>query len=156
VPHGISNHDTFYRVFARLDPERFNACVATWMAGECEATGLRHIAIDGKAVRSAPRATFSGCVHLVSAWAAVNRLILGQEAVADKSHVIAAVPEVLEWERTLVTHDAAGCQKRVAEQVRGEGGDYLLVLKGNQPSLRETALGGVRPGDRGGLRRVRA
>jgi len=99
---------------------------------------LRHIAIDGKAVRSAPQGTFSGCLHLVSAWAAENRLILGQEAVADGSHEIAAIPEllkVLALEGALVTIDAAGCQKEIAKQIRDQGGDYLLAVKGNKPTL---------------------
>lgn len=140
LPNGIPSHDTFYRVFARLDPRRFGECIAAWMAAVCEAAGLRHIAIDGKAVRSAPRATFSGCLHLVSAWAAENRLILGQEAVAEGSHEIAAIPEllkVLQLKGALVTLDAAGCQKEIARYVRGEGGDYLLAVKGNQPGRHE-------------------
>jgi predicted transposase YbfD/YdcC len=140
LPNGIPSHDTFYRVFARLDPGAFGACVADWMAGVCEATGLRHIAVDGKAVRSAPGNTFSGCLHLVSAWAAENRLILGQAAVADGSHEIAAVPEllkVLDLSGALVTLDAAGCQKGIAKQVREQGGDYLLAVKGNQPNLHD-------------------
>ena len=95
LPNGIPSHDTFYRVFARLDPKRFGECVARWMEAACEATGLRHIAIDGKAVRAAPGDTFSGCLHLVNAWAAENRLILGQEPVADGSHEIAAIPDLL-------------------------------------------------------------
>lgn len=138
LPNGIPSHDTFARVFARLDPQRFGACVAGWMAGACEAAGLRHIAVDGKAVRAAPGDTFSGCLHLVSAWAAENRLILGQQAVADGSHEIAAVPErlkVLDLHGALVTLDAAGCQKGIARQVREQGGDYLLAVKGNQPAL---------------------
>lgn len=138
LPHGIPSHDTFYRVFTRLDPAAFGECVAEWMAAVCEATGLRHVAIDGKACRSAPRDTFSGCLHLVSAWATESRLILGQAAVADGSHEIAALPEllrVLELKGALVTLDAAGCQKAVARQVRGQGGDYLLAVKGNQPAL---------------------
>ncbi len=140
LPNGIPSHDTFGRVFARLDPQAFGRCVAEWMAGVCEAAGLRHIAIDGKAVRSAPRNTFSGCLHLVSAWAAENRLILGQQAVADGSHEIAAIPEllkVLELKGALVTIDAAGCQKEIARQVRERGGDYLLAVKGNQPALHD-------------------
>ena len=140
LPHGIPSHDTFYRVFARLDPQALGRCVADWMGAVCEAAGLRHIAVDGKAVRSAPRSTFSGCLHLVSAWAAENRLILGQQAVADGSHEIAAIPEllrVLELKGALVTLDAAGCQKEIAEQVRDGGGDYLLAVKGNQPTLHE-------------------
>jgi predicted transposase YbfD/YdcC len=144
LPNGIPSHDTFYRVFARLDPRELGACVAEWLGAVCEATGLRHIAIDGKAVRSAPRDTFSGCLHLVSAWAAENRLILGQEAVADGSHEIAALPEllrVLDLKGALVTLDAAGCQKEVAKQVRERGGDYLLAVKGNQPTLHEAVQG---------------
>jgi predicted transposase YbfD/YdcC len=127
-----------YRVFARLDPHKFGTCVAEWMRGACEVVGLKHIAIDGKAVRSAPRSTFSGCLHLVSAWAAENRLILGQQAVADGSHEIAAIPEllrVLDLKGALVTIDAAGCQKEIAKQIRDQGGDYLLAVKGNQPTL---------------------
>ncbi len=140
LPNGIPSHDTFYRVFARLDPKRFAGAVARWMGAVCQATGLRHIAIDGKAVRAAPGDTFSGCLHPVNAWAAENRLILGQEPVADGSHEIAAIPEllkVLALKGALVTIDAAGCQKEIAGQVRGEGGDYLLAVKGNQPSLHE-------------------
>jgi predicted transposase YbfD/YdcC len=140
LPNGIPSHDTFGRVFARLDPQAFGACVAGWMAGVCEAAGLRHVAIDGKACRSAPRKTFSGCLHLVSAWAAESRLILGQQAVADGSHEIAAIPDllrVLDLHGALVTIDAAGCQKEIARQVRIQGGDYLLAVKGNQPTLNE-------------------
>jgi predicted transposase YbfD/YdcC len=140
LPNGIPSHDTFYRVFTRLDPDRFGECVAGWMGAVCEAAGLRHVAIDGKAVRSAPQDTFSGCLHLVSAWAAENRLILGQQAVADGSHEIAAIPEllkVLELKGALVTIDAAGCQKEIAKQVRTGGGHYLLAVKGNQPALHD-------------------
>src|SRR5262245_36502565 len=143
LPNGIPSHDTFYRAFARLDPRRFAERIAGWMAAACEAAGLRHIAIDGKAVRSAPRNTFSGCLHLVSAWAAEDRLILGQEPVADGSHEIAAIPgllEVLALKGALVTIDAAGCQTAIAGQVRDGGGDYLLAVKGNQPSLHDAVL----------------
>src|SRR5262249_52579630 len=106
----------------------------------CQATGLKHVAIDGKSARSAPRATFSGRLHLVSAWASANRLILGQQEVADGSHEIAAIPEllrVLELQGALVTIDAAGCQVESAREVRAQGGDYLLAVKGNQPALHE-------------------
>jgi predicted transposase YbfD/YdcC len=96
--------------------------------------------VDGKAVRSAPGNTFGGCLHLVSARAAESRPSLGQAAVADGSHEIAAVPELLEvldLHGALATLDAAGCQRGVARQVRGQGGDYLLAVKGNQPNLRD-------------------
>jgi predicted transposase YbfD/YdcC len=112
LPNGIPSHDTFNRVLAALDRDRFAACFGRWMAELAEATGLRAIAVDGKAVRAAPGDTFSGCLHLVTAWATENGLALGQVAVADGSHEIAAVPEllkVLDLNGALVTIDAAGC-----------------------------------------------
>lgn len=138
LPHGIPSHDTFNRVLAALDRGKFAACFGEWMAGLCAATGLRPIAVDGKAVRAAPGDTFSGCLHLVTAWATENGVALGQVAVADGSHEIAAVPEllrVLDLEGALVTLDAAGCQKATLRQVREQGGDYLVAVKGNQPAL---------------------
>jgi predicted transposase YbfD/YdcC len=138
LPHGIPSHDTFNRVLAALDRTTFAACFGRWMAELCEAAGLKPVAIDGKAVRSAPGDTFSGCLHLVSAWAVENGVILGQEAVADGSHEIAAIPallRVLDLKGALVTIDAAGCQKGIAAQIRDQGGDYLLAVKGNQPAL---------------------
>ncbi len=140
LPHGIPSHDTFNRVFAALDPRKFGDCFARWMADLCAATGLRQVAVDGKAVRRAPRDTFSGCLHLVSAWATENRLILGQEAVADGSHEITAIPEllrVLDLAGALVTIDAAGCQTEIVRQIREQGGHYLLTVKGNQPTLHD-------------------
>ena len=138
LPNGIPSHDTFYRVFARLDPVTFAACVTDWLAGACRATGLTHVAVDGKSARSSPKGTFCGCLHLVSAWATDSRLILGQVSVADGSHEIAAIPEllkVLDLAGAVVTLDAAGCQKAIARQIRERGGDYLLAVKGNQPAL---------------------
>jgi predicted transposase YbfD/YdcC len=140
LPNGIPSHDTFNRVFAALDRKAFAACFTRWMAALCQAVGLKAVAIDGKAVRAAPRDTFSGCLHLVSAWAVENRLILGQEAVADGSHEIAALPEllkVLDLKGALVTIDAAGCQVDIARQIRAKKGHYLLAVKGNQPELSE-------------------
>jgi predicted transposase YbfD/YdcC len=138
LPNGIPSHDTFNRVLAALDRDKFAECFGRWMADLCAGTGLRAIAVDGKAVRSAPADTFSGCLHLVSAWATENGLALGQVAVADGSHEIAAVPEllkVLDLTGALVTLDAAGCQKETLGQIRTQGGDYLVAVKGNQPTL---------------------
>jgi len=138
LPNGIPSHDTFQRVFARIDPKAFNRCVAAWMAGLCEATGLRHIAIDGKAARSSQQNTFGGCLFLVNAWAVENRLILAQEAVAEGTNEIGTVPEllkVLALKEALVTLDAAGCQKAFAQAIRQKEGDYLLCVKGNQEGL---------------------
>jgi predicted transposase YbfD/YdcC len=140
LPNGIPSHDTFNRVLAALDRDKFAECFGKWMAGLCAGTGLRAIAVDGKAARSAPADTFSGCLHLVSAWATENGVVLGQVAVEDGSHEIAAVPEllrVLDLEGALVTLDAAGCQKETLEQIRDQGGDYLVAVKGNQPTLQK-------------------
>jgi len=138
LPNGIPSHDTFNRVLAALDRDTFAACFGKWMADLCERTGLMPIAVDGKAVRAAPGDTFSGCLHLVSAWATENGLALGQVAVESGSHEIAAVPEllrVLDLNGALVTLDAAGCQKQTLKQVRDQGGDYVVAVKGNQPAL---------------------
>jgi len=138
LPNGIPSHDTFRRLFARIDPRAFNRCMADRMAGLCEATGLRPVAIDGKAARSARKDTFCGCLFLVNAWATENRLILGQEAVAEGSDEIGAIPEllrVLDFKGAPVTIDAAGCQKDIAEQIRRKEADFLLCVKGNQPDL---------------------
>lgn len=140
LPRGIPSHDTFNRVLAALDRRKFAECFGRWMADLCEQTGLRAIAVDGKAVRAAPGDTFSGCLHLVTAWATENGVALGQVAVADGSHEIAAVPEllrVLDLKGALVTLDAAGCQKETLKQIRAQGGDYLVTVKGNQPALQK-------------------
>jgi predicted transposase YbfD/YdcC len=138
LPHGIPSHDTFNRVFAALDRRAFAACFARWMAALCATAGLKEVAIDSKAVRAAPRDTFSGGLHLVSAWAVENHLVLGQEAVADGANEIAAIPELLkllDLKGALVTIDAAGCQVDSARQIRANKGHYLLAVKGNQPAL---------------------
>jgi predicted transposase YbfD/YdcC len=140
LPNGIPSHDTFRRLFIALDPKEFAARFGRWMAALCEGCGLRPVAIDGKSARRSPKATATGCLHLVSAWAVENRLILGQQEVAEGSHEIAAIPEllrVLDLKGALVTIDAAGCQVEIARQIRAQGGDYLLAVKGNQPGLHE-------------------
>jgi predicted transposase YbfD/YdcC len=138
LPNGIPSHDTFNRVLAALDRKTFAAGFGRWMADLCEVSGLKAIAIDGKACRGAAGDTFSGCLHLVSAWATENGLILGQEAVADGSHEITAIPallKALDLKKAIVTLDAAGCQTAIVEQIRVQGGDYLIAVKGNQPEL---------------------
>jgi len=137
LPNGIPSHDTFNRLFAALDPKAFQHCFASWIGAVCATLGLRHIPIDGKALRGAagPEGT---CLHLVSAWAAQQRLTLAQVAVDDKSNEITAIPELLKMldlEGALVSIDAIGCQKDIARQVRQQGADYLLAVKENQPTL---------------------
>jgi predicted transposase YbfD/YdcC len=141
LPHGVPSHDTFERVFARLDPVAFQQCFARWMnAWYTHLTG-KQLAIDGKAVcGSASPSKGRRCLHLVNVWATQARLCLGMVACAEDSHEITAIPKLLallDLEGALVTIDAAGCQKKIAEQVVAAGGDYLLVVKDNQGKLRE-------------------
>ncbi|HEV3447120.1 MAG TPA: ISAs1 family transposase [Gemmataceae bacterium] len=141
LPNGVPSHDTFERVFARLDPLRFQECFATWMnAWYAQLTG-KHLAIDGKAVcgSASPRKGLR-CLHLVNVWATQANLCLGLVACDADSNEITAIPkllDLLDLEGALVTIDAAGCQKKIAEQVVDGGGDYLLVVKENQGKLYE-------------------
>jgi predicted transposase YbfD/YdcC len=140
LPAGIPSHDTFDRVFAKLDPEAFADRFGRWMAAACESTGLVHVAIDGKSARRSPKGTFTGCLHLVEAWAVENRLILGMRSVPEGGHEITTMPELiasLDLTDAVVTIDAAGCQKATVEQIRRQGGDYLVTVKGNQTGLRD-------------------
>ena len=139
LANGIPTHDTFNRVFAALDPAGFEACFATWMKAVATIVPGEIIAIDGKTVRrSHDRAHGKAAIHLVSAWAATNRLVLGHVAVDSKSNEITAIPELLRalsLTGCLVTIDAIGCQKGIAQQILDQGGDYVLALKENQPRL---------------------
>ena len=140
LPNGIPSHDTFERVFAKLDPDAFADRFGRWMAQACEATGLVHVAVDGKSARHSPKGTFTGCLHLVSAWAVQSRLILGQRSVPEGGHEITTVPDLLaalDLKGAVVTLDAAGCQKATVEQIRRQGGDYVVCVKGNQTGLRD-------------------
>ena len=138
--HGIPSHDTFSRVFRLLDPDQFHAVFLRFMQRFSEnLEGV--VALDGKTLRrSFDRAAGQSPLHLVSAWAVEQRLVLGQVAVADKSNEITAVPQLLRLlslAGVVVTADALNCQREIAEQVIAQGGDYVLVLKGNQGTLYE-------------------
>jgi len=138
LPNGIPSHDTIYRVFCALDAKVSAACFGRWMNELSETLGFKHIAIDGKSLRGAKGNTFTGCVHLVSAWATEHGLLLGQESVEEKSNEIPAIPvllKTLHLKGALVTIAAAGCQTEIVETIRDGGGDYLLAVKGNQPTL---------------------
>ncbi len=136
--HGVPSHDTFSRVFRLLDPVKFHACFLGFMNKFSE-TIQGVIAVDGKTLRrSFDRASKKSALHLVSAWAADQRLVLGQLAVDGKSNEITAVPKLLELlslKGAIVTVDALNCQRAIAEQIVDQGGDYALALKGNQPAL---------------------
>jgi predicted transposase YbfD/YdcC len=140
LPNGIPSHDTFERVFIKLAPDAFADRFGRWMRAACESTGLVHVAVDGKSARSSARDTFTGCLHVVNAWAAENRLILGARCVPEGGHEITTIPDLLaalDLSGAVVTIDAAGCQTEIVQQIRGQGGDYLVTVKGNQPTLHE-------------------
>ena len=138
--HGIPSHDTLGEVVAALDPELFKGCFTRWVEGLREAEPDL-VAVDGKTSRRThARGKGREPLHLVSAWATRQRLVLGQEAVAGKSNEIAAIPLLLErlaLEGALVTIDAIGAQGAIAETILRRGGDYLLALKGNRPATFE-------------------
>jgi predicted transposase YbfD/YdcC len=138
LPYGIPSHDTFGRVFALLDPAGLHQAFLSWMnalATLCEEV----IALDGKTIRrSLDRADGKGPIHVVSAWASRNELVLAQFKVDAKSNEITALPELLSMlnlEGSVVTIDAMGCQVEIASQIIDQGGEYVLSLKENQPSL---------------------
>jgi predicted transposase YbfD/YdcC len=141
LPNGIPSHDTLGRVFARLNPKDFAACFAAWAAAVSSTLPLDHVSIDGKTLRgSGDSAAGQSPLHLVSAWATEHHLSLGQVAVHDKSNEITAIPEllrILDLKGALVTIDAMGCQKKIAQEIRDAGADYILQVKDNQPHLLE-------------------
>jgi predicted transposase YbfD/YdcC len=139
LPNGIPSHDTFGRVFARLDTNQFLTCLHNWLRSLKLAVKEKQVAIDGKVLRrSFDRAAGTSPLQLVSAWAADLRISLGQVAVDENSNEITAVPELLELlELTgaVVTLDAMHCQKDTAAAIQAKQADYVLTVKGNQPGL---------------------
>jgi predicted transposase YbfD/YdcC len=141
LTNSIPSEDTFRRVRARLDPVAFEKALLAWMQAVQEITESRLIAIDGKTLRgSYNRQDGKAAIHRVSAWATENKLSLGPVVVDEKSNEITAIPElleVLELSGAIVTIDAMGCQKEIAAKLRERGGDYVLAVKQNQPTLYE-------------------
>ena len=141
LPNGIPSHDTFRRVFMLIDPNAFEACFTAWVRGITPLGEQEVVAIDGKTVRrSFDRGREQSPLHLVSAWASEQGLVLGQRRVDDKPNEITALPElldVLSLEHTLVTLDAMGCQKAIAQRILERQADYLLVLKANHGNAYE-------------------
>ena len=139
LPHGIPSHDTFNRVFAALDPDAFALGFTKWTASIGKAIG-GVIAIDGKTVRRSHGGIGENAIHMVSAWSQANHLILGQEKVNAKSNEITAIPELLDQlylVGAIVTIDAMGCQRDIAQKIVKKGGNYVLAVKENQKSLYE-------------------
>jgi predicted transposase YbfD/YdcC len=137
---GTPAHDHLGDILAALDAEQFQRCFVAWVAGRIGAPA-EVIAIDGKtARRTHSKKNGRAAIHMVSAFAARQRLVLGQVAVADKSNEITAIPKLLDMlaiEGAIVTVDAMGCQRDIARKIVDKGADYILALKGNQGSLRQ-------------------
>ena len=138
LPGGIASHDTFNRVFAALDPEEFEQGFAAWVASIAKLTAGEVVAIDGKTLCGTRQAGKKQLVHMVSAWAGANNLVLGQRKVDEKSNEITAIPKLLgalELSGTVVTIDAMVCQREIAAKIVEKKADYILAVKENQQLL---------------------
>jgi predicted transposase YbfD/YdcC len=141
LPKGIPSHDTFGRVFAAVDPHQFQSGFISWIEAISELTKGEVVAIDGKRLRRSHDGRLGkAAIHMVSAWASANRLVLGQFKTDEKSNEITAIPELLRLlalKGCIVTIDAMGCQTEIAQLIIEGEGDYVLALKGNQGTLHD-------------------
>lgn len=140
LPNGIPSHDTFRRIFLRLNARKLQDAFLGWVRGVAQAIDGEVVAIDGKCARGARTADGKEGLRMVSAWACEQRLVLGQQKTAEKSNEITAIPlllELLELKGCVVTIDAMGCQTEIAAQIIAQEADYVLSLKGNQCLLHE-------------------
>ena len=153
MPNGVPSHDTFERVFSKLEPRSLQCCCLAWLRAIADVLSIGHIAIDGKTLCGSAGSKL-GPLHLVSAWATEANLTLGQVAVDGKSNEIKAIPpllELLDLHGALVSIDAMGCQKEIAKKIVTGGGDYVLAVKGNQEHLLEDVQATVERGLNGEL-----
>jgi predicted transposase YbfD/YdcC len=141
LPNGIPSHDTFARVFSQINPDEFNKSFLSWIKGISKITAGEIIAFDGKQSRnSGDEKNGQGVINTVSAWATINRLVLGQKKVEGKSNEITALPElikILDLAGCIVTIDAMGCQREIVKKIVEKDADYVIAVKKNQPSLYE-------------------
>ena len=144
LPHGIPSHDTFGRVFALLNPDELVSVLQEFVQGVVGSLANEPIAIDGKTLANSGDAkTGKTALHLVSAWATGKGVVLGQVATADHSNEITAIPRLLrllDIQGAVVTIDAMGCQQAIARQIREQGADYVLAVKGNQGTLEQVVV----------------
>ena len=139
--NGIPSDDTFRRFFRAIDPKKFQQNFLNWV-DSLNLPKARIIAIDGKTSRRSYDAD-KKALHLISAFATETKIVIGQKKVDGKTNEITAIPELLNWldlHGAIVTIDAMGCQTRIASQITGQGGDYLLALKGNQSNLHDELI----------------
>jgi predicted transposase YbfD/YdcC len=141
LPNGIPTHDTFGRVFAAINPEHFQRCFAGWIQEVFTLTEGQVIAIDGKTLRrSHDKRSNKAALHMVHAWATANGVLLGQVKSKEKSNEITAIPDLLETlviKGCIITIDAMGCQRKIAEKIHDCQADYVLAVKENQGKLKE-------------------
>lgn len=141
LPFEIPSHDTFGRIFAIVDPKEFRCCFINWIQAVQDILAGQIIAVDGKTLRrSFDSATDKKAIHMVSAWASESGFVLGQIKTDTKSNEITAIPQLLkmlELSGCIVTIDAMGCQKKIAETIIKKGADYLFSLKGNYGNLHD-------------------
>jgi predicted transposase YbfD/YdcC len=144
LPNGIPSHDTFNRLFARLNPEQMQSCFINWVEEVHQTTAGELLNVDGKTLRGAVEpGSAKSLIHMVSVWSSEHRLVLGQQKVDEKSNEITAIPKLLELlmiEGCLVSMDAMGCQKHIAQTIIAQRADYVLALKGNQGDLHQDVV----------------
>lgn len=148
-PNGLPVHDTIARVISSLDPEQFQLCFLKWMQAVNSSAKGQLIAIDGKVLRSSyNREDRQSTIHMVSAFASANGMVLGQVKTDAKSNEITAIPELLallDMTGCLISIDAMGCQTEIAAKIVDGGGDYLLAVKGNQETLHRAVREAMSP-----------
>jgi len=141
LPHGIPSHDTISRVFAMIDPAEFRESFAGWIQAVSDIALGEVVPIDGKTLRrSYDKDSDKAAIHMVSAWASANGIVLGQVKTDAKSNEITAIPELLNMLKIngcIITIDAMGCQKKIAEKIADKDADYILALKENQKNLHD-------------------
>ena len=140
LPNGIPSHDTFNRVFSLLDPEELQQCFTNWVQSIASITEGQVISLDGKRLCNSGENGEKSIIHMVSAWSNANTMVLGQKKVNDKSNEITAIPallDVLSIEGCMVTIDAMGCQRTIAEKIIEKKADYILAVKDNQKFLHD-------------------
>ncbi|MGI6652933.1 MAG: ISAs1 family transposase [Christensenellales bacterium] len=141
LPGGAPSHDTFERTFKWIDGKQFERCFILWMREVCQEKGFRVIAMDGKTMRgSGDKALNKRPLHIVSAWTSENNMVLGQVKTEEKSNEIDAIPrllELLDVRGAVVTIDAIGTQKQIADQIISQQADYILSVKKNQRTMYE-------------------